>query len=77
MLSSSSSGKWPGFVSDSTFDQQTANNLIRHRGYKTLHYENMSMQHTAIFHGCKNGNFQLKMFDFFHIFAQNIDCGTR
>ena len=41
-----------------------------------MHYENMPMQHTAIFHGCKNDNFQLKFFfDYFHIFAQNIDCG--
>ena len=28
-----------------------------------------------IFHGCKNGNFQMKNCDFFLIFAQNIDCG--
>ena len=33
------------------------------------------MQHTAIFHGCKNDNFQLKFLDYFHIFAQNIDYG--
>ena len=33
------------------------------------------MQHTAIFNGCKNDNFQSKSFDYFHIFAQNIDCG--
>ena len=33
------------------------------------------MQHTAIFHGCKNDNFQMKNSDFFLIFAQNIDCG--
>ena len=39
------------------------------------HYENMPMQYTAIFHGCKNVHFQLKLFDYFHIFAQNIDCG--
>ena len=39
------------------------------------HYENMPMQYTAIFHGCKNDNFRLNVFDFFHIFAQNIDCG--
>ena len=36
---------------------------------------NMSVQYTAIFHGCKNDNFQMKFFDFFLIFAQNIDCG--
>ena len=39
-------------------------------------YENMAMQHiAAIFHGCKNDNFWLHFFDYFHIFAQNIDCG--
>ena len=30
------------------------------------------MQYTAIFHGCKNVNFQMKIFN---IFAQNIDLG--
>ena len=40
-----------------------------------MHYENTPMQHTAIFHGCKSDNFRLKLFDFCHIFAQNIDCG--
>ena len=39
------------------------------------HYANMSVQYTAIFHGCKNDNFQMKFFDIFLIFAQNIDCG--
>ena len=27
---------------------------------KNYHYANMSVQCTAIFHGCKNGNFQMK-----------------
>ena len=35
----------------------------------------MSVQYIAIFHGCKKDNFQMKMFDIFLIFAQNIDCG--
>ena len=39
-----------------------------------VHYANMSVQYTAIFHGCKNDNFQMNLFDIFHIFAQNIDC---
>ena len=30
---------------------------------------------TAIFHGCKNDNYQKKNCDVFLIFAQNIDCG--
>ena len=44
------------------------------------HYENKPMQYTAIFHGCKNHSFQLKMFDYFHVFAQSIETkivGTR
>ena len=32
------------------------------------------MQYTAIFHGCKNDNFQMKNCDIFLIFAQNINC---
>ena len=39
------------------------------------HYANMSVQYTAIFHSCKSDNFQMKIFDIFLIFAQNIDCG--
>ena len=39
------------------------------------HYANMSVQYTAIFHSCKNDNFQTKIFDIFLIFAQNMDCG--
>ena len=30
-----------------------------------LHYANMSVQYTAIFHGCKNDNFQMKILVFF------------
>ena len=33
----------------------------------------MPMQYTAIFHSCKNDNFQMKSCDIFLIFAQNID----
>ena len=43
--------------------------------YTLSHYENTPMQYTAIFHGCKKDNFQLKNCDGFLIFAQNIDCG--
>ena len=42
---------------------------------KIFHYENMPMQYTAIFHGCKNDNFQMKNCNIFFIFAQNIDRG--
>ena len=38
-------------------------------------YANTPMQYTAIFHGCKNVHFQMKIFNIFLIFAQNIDCG--
>ena len=31
----------------------------------------------SAFHGCKNDNFQLIFFDYFLIFAQNIDCGYK
>ena len=33
------------------------------------------MQYTGIFHICKSDKLQLKMFDYFHNFAQNIDRG--
>ena len=33
------------------------------------------MQYVAIFHGCKNVNFQMNFLIFFLFFAQNIDCG--
>ena len=41
------------------------------------HYETTPMYYrsTAIFHGCKNDNFQTKNCDVFLIVAQNIDCG--
>ena len=35
----------------------------------------MSVQNTKIFKVVKIENFQLKNFDIFLIFAQNIDCG--
>ena len=41
----------------------------------STHYANTPMQYTAIFHGCKNVNFQMKKYSIFLIFAQNIDCG--
>ena len=40
-----------------------------------VRYENTPMQYTAIFHGCKNVHFQMKIVNIFLIFAQNIDCG--
>ena len=35
--------------------------------------ENITMLYTAIFHGCKKDNFQIKNCDFNFNFAQNID----
>ena len=44
---------------------------------KLFHYENTPIQYTIIFFfRCKIDNFQLKNLDIFHIFAQNIDCGS-
>ena len=41
----------------------------------SFHYANMSVQYTAIFHGCKYDKFQMIFFYIFLIFAKNIDCG--
>ena len=49
-----------------------------HESFKVdvcIHYANMSVQYRAIFHGCKNVHYQMKIFNIFLIFAQNIDCG--
>ena len=34
-----------------------------------FHYANTPMQYTAIFHGCKNVNFQMKFFKYFSYFC--------
>ena len=39
----------------------------------SVHSDNTPMKYTAIFHGCKNDNFQMKNCDMFLILAQNID----
>ena len=41
--------------------------------YHHVALRKMPMQHTAIFHGCKNVHFQMKIFNIFLIFAQNIN----
>ena len=43
--------------------------------HKTVHYDYTPMQYIAIFHSCKNDNFQIKNCDIFLVFAKNIDCG--
>ena len=40
----------------------------------STHYENLPMQYTEIFLALQIENFQLKTFDIFLIFDQNIDC---
>ena len=45
------------------------------KGKITVHYDDTPVQYTAIFHGCKNDEFQMKICDIFPIFAQNIDRG--
>ena len=42
---------------------------------KATHYEDLPMQHTEIFLALKIEYFQLKNFDIFLVFAQNINCG--
>ena len=39
------------------------------------HYDNWSMQYTAISHSCKNDNFQMENCDVLLIFGQTIDHG--
>ena len=48
-----------------THNKMKTNNTSRKHAHK----------HIAVFHGCKNDNFQLNFFDYCHIIAQNIDCG--
>ena len=49
--------------------------MVAHADLSSCHYAKMSVQYTAIFHGCKNGNFLMKKCDISRMFAQNIDCG--
>ena len=39
-----------------------------HHVFFRHHYANKSIQYIAIFHGCKNGNFQTKNSDVFFLF---------
>ena len=47
---------WPVYKMTSVFDMflMVEDNMAR---YMYVLYENMPMQYTVIFHGCKNGNF--------------------
>ena len=42
-----------------------------------VHYANMPMQYTAIFHACKNVNFQMIFFLFFLLLLKTLIVGTR
>ena len=42
-----------------------------------IHYKNTPMQYTAIFHGCKNDNFHLKLYDFSIFLLKTYIVGTR
>ena len=39
--------------------------LMSQENVSLYYYENMPMQYTVIFHGCKNGYFQLKLLDIY------------
>ena len=52
-------------------------NLLKVRRVHGLHYANMSVQYTAIFHNCKNDNFQMKFFDIFLFLLKTLIVGTR
>ena len=45
------------------------------KNYVMLHCDNTPMQYKATFTAVKNDKFQMKKFEFFLNFAQNIDCG--
>ena len=64
-------------ISENTYLRKHLRKVLAHKEAEIQpphgHYVNMSVQYTAIFHGCKNGNFQMKKCDIFLIFAQNID----
>ena len=45
---------------------------LRHLMALRLHYENTPMQYTAIFHGCKIGNFQMKNCDIFLFWLKTL-----
>ena len=61
---------------ESGLDQSHPIQALANGPVPKTHYENTpDVQYTAIFHGCKNDNFRLNFFDYFHIFAQNIYCG--
>ena len=53
-----------GGISNNFTDRQICpgGHCLESRG-SVGHYDDTPMQYTAIFHGCKNGNFQMKNYD--------------
>ena len=49
--------------------------MVHNCNHSDMHYANTPMKYTAIFHCCKNDNFQMKNCDIFLNFAQNIEHG--
>ena len=51
--------------------------ILSVREFSIAHYDNNAMQYTciAIFHSCKNDNFQMKNYYIFLFFAQDIGRG--
>ena len=43
---------------------------------RSMHYANTPMQYTAIFHGCKNVNFQMKKYNIFLFLRKTLIVGT-
>ena len=51
-------------ANERTFDKRTHVNNVT-----IVHYDNMPMLYTAIFHGCKSNKFQMNIYSIFLIFA--------
>ena len=47
------------------------------RGPIAVHYANISVKYTAIFHGCKNGTFHMKKVIIFLFVLKTLIVGTR
>ena len=66
-----------GVSFDAVFSYVCANNrLVQTAGKKDAHYANTPMQYTAIFHGCKNVNFQIKNYNIFLFCSKTLIVGT-
>ena len=68
---------WGIFLFLNTIIQSLADRRMPEDAYVSLmaHYENMPMQYTAIFHGCKIDNFSDEKNVIFFLFLLKTDCG--